>query len=185
MKKLLLTALLVSCCLGTLVRAQSVTYFLDYEGIPGSTTMVGFENKIEVLSYSSGVGRAISTPTGASSNREASAPSVSELTVFIALDPKANMELTKAAFIGNGKTVKLKGVRAVGDGPPQLFMEIEMTDTMIAALSQEGSNGNQVYINLSLNFTKVKYTTIPFNPQTGQPGQPQIFTYNLTTAVGS
>lgn len=185
MKKFILTAVLAFCSLGAAVRAQSVTYILDYEGIQGSTTLTDYENKIEVLSYSGGVGRGISTPTGPAGSREASAPSVSELSVFIALDTKANMKLLQAAFIGTGKTVKLIGLRSQGSGGMQKFMEIEMNNTMISSLNQEGSNGNQVYINLSLNFTKIKFTTTGVNPQTGQPTTPESFTYDIPTALGS
>lgn len=176
--------LLAVLCLGT-ASAQSITYILDYDTVPGSTVLSGFEDKIEVLSYSQGVGRAVSAPTGPGGNREASVPSVGEMNVLMALDPKASIGLLKEAHIGEGKTVKLKGLRSAGQSGFQQFMEIELTNTMISGLNQEGSNGNQVYVNLTLNFTKIKYTIWKINPQTGEPETPESFTYDVATQVGS
>ena len=47
----------------------------------GNVTAAGYENWIEVDSMSFGVGRSITMQAGAMSNREASRPSISEVTV--------------------------------------------------------------------------------------------------------
>jgi len=55
--------------------------YVQYGTIPGDVTATGHEKWIEVNSFQWGVGRGISSPTGGSSDREASAPSVSEIVV--------------------------------------------------------------------------------------------------------
>ncbi|RYD35448.1 MAG: type VI secretion system tube protein Hcp [Verrucomicrobiaceae bacterium] len=179
MKKIIVATLLAVCCLGTFLHAQSVTYLLDYEGIPGSSVIKGYENKIEVLSYSHGVSRTVSSSSGGGSARTVGAPEVGEMSIFMALDTKANVELTRAAFTGQGKLIKLIGLLNQGDAAPRKFLEIELTEGLISSLTQEGSNGNQVYLNLSLNFLRIKFTTIPVDPRTGQPGTPVSFSYDL------
>ena len=55
--------------------------YMQYSGITGDAQSVGHAQWIEVDSFQFGVGRGISSPTGGSSDREASAPSVSEIVV--------------------------------------------------------------------------------------------------------
>lgn len=55
--------------------------YMQYSGITGDAQSVGHTQWIEVDSFQFGVGRGISSPTGGSSDRESSAPSVSEIVV--------------------------------------------------------------------------------------------------------
>ena len=55
--------------------------YMKYDGIDGDVTAEGHEKWIELNSFQWGVGRGISSPTGASADRESSAPSISEITV--------------------------------------------------------------------------------------------------------
>lgn len=64
---------------GGAASAAVVDYFLVIDGLKGpSTTHAG---GIEISSFQWGVGRGISSPTGGAADREASAPSVSEIVV--------------------------------------------------------------------------------------------------------
>ena len=86
--------------------------FMHYDGIDGNVTAKGYEKWIEVQSFQFGSGRGISTPTGGSENREASAPSVSEVVVTKLMDkasqvanrlaegPQSALRLTKRALNG-------------------------------------------------------------------------------------
>ena len=55
--------------------------YLEIEGIEGNITAKGYEKMIEVSSFNWGVGRAISQNAGRMANREASRPSISEITL--------------------------------------------------------------------------------------------------------
>ena len=89
--------------------------YLEYDGINGNVTADGYQDQIGVLSFAFGVGRAISMEPGNMANREATRPSVSEVTVTKMMD-NASSSLFKEAVTGSaGKTVKLHFVATGAD----------------------------------------------------------------------
>lgn len=66
----------------------------------GNVTAKGYEDWIEVDSFNFGVGRGISMEAGAMANREASRPSISEVTVTKRIDA-ASGGLFKASVSGD------------------------------------------------------------------------------------
>ncbi len=71
--------------------------YVQYGKITGDVTAAGHEKWIEVNSFQWGVGRGISSPTGASANRESSAPSVSEIVVTKPSDSSSSKLLDEIA----------------------------------------------------------------------------------------
>ena len=89
--------------------------YLEIEGIEGNITAKGFEKMIEVSSFNWGVGRAISQNTGRMTNREASRPSISEITLTKVVD-KATPLLVQESTIGTkGKKELINLVTTGGD----------------------------------------------------------------------
>lgn len=129
--------------------------FMHYEGIDGNVTAKGFEKWIEVNSFQFGAGRGISTPTGGAENREASAASVSEVTVSRAMD-KASPKLFEAGLIGDaGKTVKIVMTRTGKELKELCIYKFE--NTLVSGYSVS-SGGDTPTESLSLNFTKFEYS---------------------------
>ena len=60
--------------------------YMKIDGINGEVTAAGYEKWIDVGSLQFGVGRAISTPVGGGSKREAGHPSISEITLSKTFD---------------------------------------------------------------------------------------------------
>jgi type VI secretion system secreted protein Hcp len=125
--------------------------YMKYDQINGAVTAKGFEKWIEVHSFQWGVGRGLSTPTGASADREASAPSVSEITVTKPTDI-ASHKLLEESLWGEGKTVKLAFTTTVKDKIDE-YIGYELTNTLISGYSVS-SGGDRPNESLSLNFTK-------------------------------
>ena len=65
---------------------------IDYEGIEGNVTADGFEGQILVSSIHFGVGRGISMEPGNLANREATRPSLSEIS-FTKVPTPTNTEM--------------------------------------------------------------------------------------------
>ena len=82
--------------------------FLKYGSIKGETTQLTHKDWIEVNSFQFGVGRGISSGVGGGSKREASAPSVSEITLTKTMDIASPLLLKDA--IG-GKAVHTRGFK--------------------------------------------------------------------------
>jgi type VI secretion system secreted protein Hcp len=133
---------------------------------------------IELSSFQWGVGRGISSPTGASADRESSAPSISEITCTKMMDC-ATFALLNEALQGEGVTVQIdlcktdKGVLVV-------YATYTLTNTMISGYSVS-SGGDQPSESLSLNFTKVEYKYLG-RDATGAEGSPQTVTYDIGLA---
>ncbi len=144
--------------------------------INGDVTTQGFEKQIEISSFQWGVGRGIGSPTGASGNREASTPSVSEITVTKELDNASGGLLKEALSSGGKSTLVISFVRTDGNGA-DTYLEITLTDTMISGYSMS-SGGDRPSESLSFNFVKIEVKFTPMNAD-GSKGSPFPVTYDL------
>ena len=139
--------------------------YIKYGDIKGDVTAEGHKGSdgwVEVNSFQWGVGRGISSPTGGSSDREASAPSVSEITVTKTMD-STSPKLLQEALQGQGTTVKIFFVDILKNGTTRLYAEYDLSNVLISGYS-DSSGGDRPTESLSLNFTKVQYTFYTQNP---------------------
>ncbi len=128
--------------------------YMKYDGIDGDTTAQGHEKWIELNSFQWGVGRGISSPVGASADRESSAPSISEITVT-KLQDIATTKLLDEALQGEGKNVQIDFVKTDGK-KLETYMTYKLEDTMVSGYSIS-SGGDRPMESLSLNFTKIEF----------------------------
>jgi type VI secretion system secreted protein Hcp len=152
--------------------------YVKYDTIQGDVTASGHENWIEVNSFQWSVGRGISSPTGGSADREASAPAISEITMTKATDI-ASTKLLDAALEGEGVTVLIDFCKT-DKGNLEVYLEYTLTNCMISGFSVN-SGGDRPSESLSLNFTKVEFKMIPMK-SAGQSGDPATVTYDLAQA---
>jgi type VI secretion system secreted protein Hcp len=152
--------------------------YLKYTGpaVNGGVTTKGFEQQIALNSLQWGVGRGVSAPTGKGSNREASTPSISEITVTKDWD-ESTEGLLKEAFNGAGAaTAVISYVRTDGGGGV-VYLEYTLSDVMISGWSSS-SGGDKPSESLSLNFTKIEVKSTPQKTD-GTEGDPSTVTYDL------
>ncbi|WP_234731690.1 Hcp family type VI secretion system effector [Acidocella facilis] len=144
--------------------------------VDGDVTTQGFDKQIEVNSFQWGVGRGVGSPTGASGNREASSPSVSEITVTKMLDNASGGLLKEALSSGGKAKLVISFTRTDGNGAV-VYLEVTLTDTMISGYSLS-SGGDRPSESVSFNFTKIE---VKFTPQKadGTAGSPFPVTYDL------
>lgn len=133
-----------------------MSIFVKFDGIDGDATEEGHKAWISVDSFQFGVGRGISTPVGDAARREASAPSVSEITLSKRMD-KASLKLWESSLVGNaGKTVKID-ITTTGDkGKLTVLAQYELTNCLVSGYSVS-SGGEAPSESISLNFTKVMF----------------------------
>jgi type VI secretion system secreted protein Hcp len=148
---------------------------MNYNDIKGDVTAEGHAGWLEVNSFQWGVGRGISSPTGASADRESSAPSVSEIVVTKSTDI-ASVKLVNEAFQGEGVKVVIDFCKT-DKGVLEVYMTYTLEDCMISGYSVS-SGGDRPTESLSLNFTKVEYKNIGMS-DTGGTGSPETVTYDL------
>ncbi len=155
--------------------------FMNYDNlnIPGDVTAAGHEKWIEINSFQFGVTRTISNTAG-SADRQASAPSVSEIVITKLMD-KSSPLLFKEALSGNGKPVTIDFVTS-GGGPsgPTVYAQYKLENVLISGYSTS-SGGDRPTESISLSFTKITYTFNSQDPNTGQL-TPTSVTYDLSLA---
>lgn len=126
--------------------------FLKYGALNGEVTAKGYEKWVEVNSFQWGVGRGISSGSGGGSKREATAPSVSEITMTKTMDEFSPL-LLKEAIGGDAKEVKIDLTQTDNDGKHIAYQKYILTNTLVSGYSIS-SGGDRPSESFSLNFTK-------------------------------
>ena len=140
----------------------------------------GSDGWIEVHSVQWGLGRGISSPTGHSSKREASAPSVTEVTVTKLMD-STSPKLALEALVGQA-VVAIVELVETGEGQLNTYLSLRLTNTMIAGYSFSGSGGRPSE-HLTLNFTKIEMTYQGYDDQhKADPSKKKTFIYDVAAA---
>lgn len=152
--------------------------YMNYNDIKGDVTAEGHKAWVELNSFQWGVGRGISSPTGASADRESSAPSISEIVVTKASD-SASVKFVNEALQGEGVKVVIDFCKT-DKGNLEVYLTYTLTETMISGYSVS-SGGDRPSETLSLNFTKVEYKNTPMK-SAGETGSPETVTYDLAQA---
>ncbi|MDH5545249.1 MAG: type VI secretion system tube protein Hcp [Gammaproteobacteria bacterium] len=149
--------------------------YLQYEGIEGTVSSKGHEGWIQLDSMQFGCGRAISTSIGGTADREATKPSISEISVTKLLD-KSSPLLFNEATVGKAKKATIHLCKT-GTSEIETYMSYELDDCMISGYSMS-TGGDRPNESLSLNFAKIVTKYTPFNEK-GDAGSPIPAGYNL------
>lgn len=154
--------------------------YMQFDGINGNVTATGHEKWIELGSVGFGVGRGIvGTSPGKQSNREASTPSFSELTLTKDVDETSPL-LFSEACIGKAKKVTIHFCET-GDTQIQTYLEYVLTEVLVSGYSVSGSGGmGHPTESLSFNFTKIEIKYTPYKDD-HTAGSPVPAGYDLTT----
>ncbi|MAZ89817.1 MAG: hemolysin-coregulated protein [Cellvibrionaceae bacterium] len=147
----------------------------------GNVTAQGYEDWIEVDNFNFGIGRAITMEAGAMANREASRPSLSEVTVSKALDASSG-GLFKASVTGDeGVLVEIHVVQT-GANNVEKYAVYTLEDAIISSYSVNASAGGPPQESLSLSFAKIE-ADLTHADKTHKNTTNMRVGYDLTTAT--
>jgi type VI secretion system secreted protein Hcp len=158
-----------------------VAIYIKYEGIDGEATQENHKKWMDVGSIQWGVGRAISTPSGSTANRESSEPSVSEVTFSKMMDSSSPKLFTESCTGSAGKKVQIHLVTT--GSPGNTYVEYTLTDALISSYSMS-SGGDRPSESISLSFTKIEFKFIPYD-NNNKAGTPTTVSYDLATTKSS
>lgn len=134
--------------------------YLQIEGIKGNVTAKGHEDWIDISSIQWGVGRAISSAVGTSADREASKPSISEVSVTKLMEESSPLIFTEAC-VGKSKKVSIH-LCTTGTDSIETYMEYDLEDCMVSGYSMS-SGGDRPSESISFSFTKLMMKYIPYD----------------------
>lgn len=156
-----------------------MSIYLKIEGIDGKATAKGHEKWIVVDSMQWGVGRAISSAVGSAKDREASKPSISEVSVTKLMDESSPLIFTEAC-VGKAKKVDIH-LCTTGTEKIDTYMEYTLEDCMVSGYSVS-SGGDRPSESLSLSFTKMVMKFIPYD-DAGKATSPIPAGYDMVTGT--
>ena len=154
--------------------------FINFAGKKpaGNVTAKGFEDCIEVDNFNFGCGRSISMEAGAMANREASRPSLSEVSFSKRLDSSSG-GLFKAAVTGDeGVPVTITVVQTGANGVEK-YAEWKLEDCIISSYSVSASSGGAPMENISLSYAKIE-ADLTHADKTNKNTKNMIVGYDLT-----
>jgi len=156
-----------------------MSVYMQIDGITGKVTAKGHEGWIDCSSLQWGVGRAISSAVGTSADREASKPSISEVSVTKLMDESSPLLFTEAC-VGKGKKVTID-LCTVGSDQIDTYMSYELEECMISGYSVS-SGGDRPSESLSLSFTKMEMKFTPYD-KNGKPESPLPAGYDMAAGA--
>lgn len=127
--------------------------FMKYGALEGEATATGFDKWVELFSFQWGVGRGISSGVGGGSKREATAPSVSEVTVTHTFDAFSPLVL-KEALGGKAVKVEIHLTQTDNNGQHVAYQKYILENTLVSGYSIS-TGGDRPSESLTLNFTKI------------------------------
>lgn len=156
--------------------------YLKLDGIKGDVTVQGYTDWIELSSLSWGSGRAISMEAGNGSNREASRPSFSEVTVHKENDVSSAYLFHEAA-VGTDRRApaEIHITTLNSTGHAAAYLELLLTDPLLSQFSLSGGADQQPRETVSISYTKFEERVIRFD--NGIPGPVNSAWYDLKTAT--
>lgn len=154
--------------------------YIQYDGIKGNTTADGYKDHLTVNSVQFGVGRGISMEPGNLSNREATRPTISEITVTKVADSSSTALFKEAVTGSAGKKVVIKFVQTGSDKLIE-YMTYTLEDCLVSGYSISADSEGDPMESISLSFAKVMVNYNDFD-KSNKSANPQRVGYDLTTA---
>jgi type VI secretion system secreted protein Hcp len=134
--------------------------------LKGEVTTDGFKDQIELGSVQFGSGRGIASARGTGANREASEPSLSEVTITKTWDPVSSSKLFEESVSGAmDRDVEIT-FTSTGAKKQEPFLIVKLSETGISGYSLS-SGGEKPSESISLNFSKIEFIPKIVDPKLG------------------
>jgi type VI secretion system secreted protein Hcp len=151
--------------------------FVKFGSVKGDATHEKHKEWIPVESMNWSVARSMSTKTGFGTDREASQPTLTDVTITKDMDG-SSISLFKEACTGSeGQTCQIHVVKT--SDPGHNVAEYELSNALISEYSAD-SDGDVPSETVSINFTKMLFRYITYDAK--GKSTPTSVSYNLETA---
>jgi len=134
----------------------SAKIYMEIPDIPGESNDVGYEDQIELFTWSFNIKRPITLSAG---GRVPSKTTFSEVRVTKQLDKASPLLMDRLVSGTRIPTMHLRATRFGSGGAPYEYLVIELEDVWITGLSlsdtASGDNGEEI---MTLNYGSLRYT---------------------------
>ncbi len=154
--------------------------YMKFGDVKGDVTEATHKDWIRIDSCQYGIGRGISAPVGTGQAREASLPSISEVTVTKLLDVATPLLLQKSLSDSTGVDVELSWITTGSDQTTKEYQNLKLTKCLISGYSQS-SGGDKPMESWSLNFIKIEWGYSEYT-ETTEAGDQMRTSYDLAAA---
>jgi type VI secretion system secreted protein Hcp len=154
-----------------------MSIFLKFGGVLGDVEDVGHTNWVDVTAARWSLSRPVSNPAGSTAGRVLSAPQLSELVVTKAEDV-ATIPLIQASLEGAPVIAQIDFC-STGTSQQDVYYTIKMTNAVITAFAQSGSDGRPVET-ITFNFTQISFTGTQMDAD-GTAASPASYGWNIST----
>ena len=140
-------------------------WWMKMESIPGEATDPAHPGWIDVDSFTFGISRQAGLPGGNASVQ------LTDAKVNKKVDKSSPLLMLGCCTGQHYPEAMLEYTRATGGGD-RVYLKVKMCDCVISSYALSGGGGNSLPVDsLSLNFTKIEMTYIPYD-SAGNPGAP-------------
>jgi len=151
-------------------------YYLQIGGINGESVASGFEQQIEVSSWSFGVSSPADVGGGGMSG---GTPSLSDFTCTFDLD-SSSYQILKDIYQGTHvDKVTFTGVKTGGGGTPYNYMQVIMQNCFITSYQTGGGGDGVPSATMSLAYAQVEFDYYTQDTSSGQTTMAGSATYNV------
>ncbi len=154
-----------------------MSIFLKFDSVLGDVEDAGHVDWIDVKAVNWKLVRPVSNPAGSTAGRVLSAAQVSELTIVKDQDV-ASIPLIQAAFEGSPVAAQIDFC-TTGTGQQTVYYTITMTNALITAFGQAGSDGRPSE-SVTFNFTRISFSGTQMDPD-GSAASPASYGWDLNT----
>lgn len=167
-----------------------MSIYMQIQGIDGNVTAQGLEKYIELESFDFQVKRKMNTQPGATSDREGSKPSLSEITVTKRVDKTTPLLFSEATV---GATKPQAVIKFVNTGSSlQEYLVVTLSNVLVSGyelsdnvpgINEDGTTPQKAkpFETITLNFDKIEVKYTPYDEK-NKAGSPIPAGYDLKTA---
>lgn len=151
--------------------------YVEWQGIKGNVTADGYKDHMAVDSFNVGVGRAITMEVGNCANREATRPSLSEVTLTKLADNSCTSIFKEATSQSEGKKVTIKFVQTGSDKVKE-YMSYTLKDCLVSGYTVSANSEGDPLESISLSYTEIEVNYLDFD-KTNKGASPQRVGFDL------
>jgi len=155
--------------------------YLLIEGVPGECTAAGYEDQIEILSYSHDVSQSANMSASTAGGATTGRCSHGDFSITKQLDKASSLLNHKCSDGSHIPTITLQLTRSGGGDEKVPYMEYKLTRCIISSVTIGGGGGDIPMETVNFNYGMINWTYTQQKADDGRGGGKTTGSWNLQT----